>query len=181
MLYQKPNSILKDVRSHGRRQPGGGLPPLDFHNGTYIVDKCSKVLFFVFFFAIFRFFFRWPPGRGLIVQFFGLFFRWLSFLLEIFLPTPLSAFRGRGLYMRTFFREWETEESVYCDFARIAYVFYIYQSIRLRVIRHLQYNSLSTKLAQAELEKVKLQRNLKLKLKFRNLIWIKKRLSKDFT
>jgi len=49
----------------------GPLPPWIFIHGTNLVDKSLKVLFFVFFFAIFRSFFPLPPlpGRGLLVPF----------------------------------------------------------------------------------------------------------------
>jgi len=51
----------------------GGRAPWIFKYGTNIVDRGLKVLFSAFF-AIFRSFFRWPPpGRGQIVQFFGIF------------------------------------------------------------------------------------------------------------
>jgi len=51
-----------DTTSHGHRQRGAeGRPPFwIFMHGTNIVDRGLKVLFSVFF-AIFRYFFRYPP------------------------------------------------------------------------------------------------------------------------
>jgi len=66
------NSNINKYMGVGRGR-GHAHPPWIFIHGTDIVDRGLIVLFSNFF-AIFRsFFFRWPPGRSLIVLFFGLF------------------------------------------------------------------------------------------------------------
>jgi len=78
----------------------GAVPPWIFIHGTNTVDRGLKVLFSVFF-AIFRSFFRLPPGRGFIVLF-SVFFS-LPPPPEIFLPTLLVRVRA-GVFDQTCFR-----------------------------------------------------------------------------
>jgi len=86
------------VKMHGRRQREAEPPPtLDFHTWYFSIFFLLffSLCYFQCFFAFFSVFFRCPPpGKGLIVLFFGLFCYFSDFfslaplLLEVFLLTP---------------------------------------------------------------------------------------------